>query len=291
MKREIPMLITFLACLVLVLQFILDVSWLDRAATAINDYTSIVATFAMVLGLASLATVHFNRIYRKRENWPYSIILILGFIVSVLFATLYGVEKTYEVGLNAQEFAALKASGDKTIGTRASYFLLVEGIEYEVSKQFYDLHILPDSHKRTVMSYYQDRSNDLFDTLIFQRIYDPLQGTMFSLLAFFMASAAYRAFRAKSLEASLLLLSAFLVMLGRVPIGEKVGELLEFMLAWVPLLSQIDFSSLIGEISSYIMEVPNTAGQRAIMIGAALGMVAASFRIWIGLEKEYLGRD
>jgi len=285
------MLITFLACLVLVLQFILDVSWLDRAATAINDYTSIVATFAMVLGLASLATVHFNRIYRKRENWPYSIILILGFIVSVLFATLYGVEKTYEVGLNAQEFAALKASGDKTIGTRASYFLLVEGIEYEVSKQFYDLHILPDSHKRTVMSYYQDRSNDLFDTLIFQRIYDPLQGTMFSLLAFFMASAAYRAFRAKSLEASLLLLSAFLVMLGRVPIGEKVGELLEFMLAWVPLLSQIDFSSLIGEISSYIMEVPNTAGQRAIMIGAALGMVAASFRIWIGLEKEYLGRD
>ncbi len=285
------MLITFLACLVLILQFILDVSWLNRAAESINDYTSIVATFAMVLGLASLASVHFNRIYRKRENWPYSIILILGFLVTTLFATLYGVEKTYDVGLSAQEYGALKASGDESIGTRTQYLLLVDGAEYEVSKQFYDLHVLPSTHKRAVTSYYQERSNDLFDTLIFHRIYDPLQGTMFSLLAFFMASAAYRAFRAKSMEASLLLIAAFLVMLGRVPIGAKVGEVLEILLAWVPFLSQIEFSTWIGEISSYIMKVPNTAGQRAIMIGAALGMVAASLRIWIGLEKEYLGRD
>ena len=107
---------------------------------------------------------------------------------------------------------------------------------------------------------------------IFKYMYTPLQSTMFSLLAFFMASAAYRAFRARTKEATCLLIAAFLVMLGRVPIGEAL---------W----------SRFGDIAQWIMDVPNMAGQRAIQIGAALGIVSASLRILLGLEQEYLGRD
>ena len=85
-------------------------------------------------------------------------------------------------------------------------------------------------------------------------------------------------------------------MLGRVPIGAFVGQWLEFILlpiatlllpeAWISPSNQ-----WFSEFAGFIMNVPNAAGQRAIMIGAALGMVAASLRIWIGLEKEHLGRD
>lgn len=104
---------------------------------------------------------------------------------------------------------------------------------------------------------------------IFRHFYTPLNATMFSLLAFFVASASFRAFRARNLEAGLLLTAAIIVMLGRVPIGKIIFPYLPAAQAW-------------------IMEIPNTAGQRAIMIGAALGVIATSLRIIFGIERSYL---
>ncbi len=37
------------------------------------------------------------------------------------------------------------------------------------------------------------------------------------------------------------------------------------------------------------MQVPNMAGQRAVMIGASLGVVATSLRMIFGIERSYLG--
>jgi hypothetical protein len=92
----------------------------------------------------------------------------------------------------------------------------------------------------------------------------PLQGTMFAILAFFIASAAYRSFRARSREA------AVLVMMGRVPLGEYL----------VPVS---------GDISQWILNVLNASVRRAILIGVSLGAVALSFKIIFGVERSYLG--
>jgi hypothetical protein len=111
--------------------------------------------------------------------------------------------------------------------------------------------------------------NRPFDYM-FQTMVVPMGATMFSLLAFFVASAAFRAFRASNWRATLLLASAFIVMLGRVPIGGLIWK-------------------LIPDISEWMMQVPNMAGQRAVMIGAALGVVATSLRMIFGIERSYLG--
>lgn len=105
---------------------------------------------------------------------------------------------------------------------------------------------------------------------MFQTMVVPMGATMFSLLAFFVASAAFRAFRASNWRATLLLASAFIVMLGRVPIGGMIWK-------QIPLISE------------WMMQVPNMAGQRAVMIGAALGVVATSLRMIFGIERSYLG--
>lgn len=97
-----------------------------------------------------------------------------------------------------------------------------------------------------------------------------LQGTMFSVLAFFVASAAYRAFRARSLEATVLLVAGVFVMFGRVPLGEYLV-------------------TGVGSISDWIMSVPNTAARRGIIIGISLGGIATSIKIIVGIERSYLG--
>jgi hypothetical protein len=123
--------------------------------------------------------------------------------------------------------------------------------------------------------------NRPFDYM-FQNMMVPMGATMFSLLAFFVASAAFRAFRSSNWRATLLLVSAFIVMLGRVPIGDLIWRLF-------PGAAEGAHPNLVSEVAEWIMQVPNMAGQRAVMIGAALGVVATSLRMIFGIERSYLG--
>src|SRR5205085_1380611 len=96
---------------------------------------------------------------------------------------------------------------------------------------------------------------------LYDNIYSPMGATMFSLLAFYIASAAFRAFRIRTAEAGFLAVAALIVMLGRVPIGG-------LMTHWLPAPFQLP------AIQDWIMEVPQNAAKRAILMGAALGVMA-----------------
>jgi hypothetical protein len=115
---------------------------------------------------------------------------------------------------------------------------------------------------------------------MFSYIYTPLSATMFSLLAFYIASAAFRAFKAKTFEAGLLLATAFIVMMGRVPLGEIIWSS-------IPMLNQIPLGDEI--IEKWVMGCFNTAGQRAIIVGASIGIISVSMKILLGVERAYLG--
>lgn len=106
---------------------------------------------------------------------------------------------------------------------------------------------------------------------LFEHMQIPLGATMFSLLAFFVASAAFRAFRARTPEATLLLIAAVIVMIGRVPIGYYIWRGFPGVVEW-------------------IMNVPNTAAKRGILFGADLGLISMALRVLLGIERSYMGR-
>lgn len=122
---------------------------------------------------------------------------------------------------------------------------------------------------------------------IYDWIYSPMSATMFALLAFFIASAAFRAFRIRTVEAGLLAVAALIVMLGRVPLGDIMTDWL-FTLPWLPGAPHTFHLSTAQE---WIMDIPQNAAKRAILIGAALGVMATGLRVILGIERTYLSGE
>ena len=103
--------------------------------------------------------------------------------------------------------------------------------------------------------------------LLFEGLFVSLGAAMFSLLGFYIAAAAYRAFRVRSAESSLMMIAAVLVMLGQIPFG-----------VWI-------WSGL-PEVRLWLLEIPNSAAFRAITFGAGVAGLVMAFRMWLSIESE-----
>jgi hypothetical protein len=95
---------------------------------------------------------------------------------------------------------------------------------------------------------------------------------MYSILALFISSAAYRAFRARNVEAFLMLASGIITMMMNAPIGEVIWR-------GFPI------------VGDWIMMVPNVAAQRAFLICVVVGTISLGIRTLLGMERGYLGRE
>lgn len=113
---------------------------------------------------------------------------------------------------------------------------------------------------------------------IHDTLYAPLTAAFLALLAFLVASAAFRAFRVRTAGALLFAAAALIVILGRVPLGDTLTRFLPPAFR-LPALEQ------------WIMDVPQAAAKRAILMGAAVGVIATGFRLLTGLERPHLGAE
>jgi hypothetical protein len=124
---------------------------------------------------------------------------------------------------------------------------------------------------------------------MFDNMFVPMQATMFSVLAFFIASAAFRAFRARSVEATALLIAGCIMMIGRVPVGDWLAQNIENAGAFFSVngnsYSLLDFP----EATSWLLNVPNAAAKRGIILGVLLSQIAIAIRIIFGIERTYMG--
>jgi len=105
---------------------------------------------------------------------------------------------------------------------------------------------------------------------MFENVQAPMQSTVFALLAFFVASASFRGFRARSVPATILLASALLILLSR---------------TWIPG----SMSNWLPDAADWIRNNPSMAARRAILIGIGLGSLTTSLRVIVGIERTWLG--
>ncbi|MBO4548394.1 MAG: hypothetical protein J5758_04180 [Abditibacteriota bacterium] len=117
---------------------------------------------------------------------------------------------------------------------------------------------------------------EIFD-IFFSGLYVSMQAAMFSLVAFYIVSASYRAFRIKSVETGLLLLSTAIIMLAVIPLGSVITDFLP--------KSGVLSVFRVEKLGYWLLTSPNMAVQRAIAFGVAVGSMATCLRIWLSLEK------
>lgn len=107
-------------------------------------------------------------------------------------------------------------------------------------------------------------------SFIFKNMYSALGATVYSMHAFFLPAAAFRAFRISNFESGLFLLTGLLVMLGQVGIGSALWGGFPLVRGW-------------------ILSIPSSAAMRGITITSALGLVSTGLRVILGLDRAYLG--
>lgn len=264
MRTTLPKMLCIGCGIIMLIQFFVPLEFVQRDMLQwVNDSAIIVATFGLAIGLASLVHVHSARIRRRAPGWALSVVtLTCAVIVAV-------------IGLLKPEWGPVVARSQR-------YDMLPNGVTASV---IYTTHTLfgyqPDTTFTNLASAAgtlpaQQRSVPMFDWF-YNYIMYPLMSTVFALLAFYMMTAAYRAMRAKSWEAGLLLAAALVVLLGQVPVDQFVR------------LPAIEGVSLFEWLKLKILDYPNTAAKRSIIIGVALGGLATSIKILTGIEKPYLG--
>lgn len=315
LKRQFPIAICFTVGIVTALQYYVPSNASQKLSSYLSDWYIIITIFASLLGFGSVVMLHGRKIRQKVKGWGYSGLVFLGLIV-MLAAGLAASGKQSserppeEVADEKKVEEEKDASGAvlkrKEIWLRAVSVKTDGKIEKKKVKSIeIDMTLAPDGKITSATETKYDRQGavlavrkreiDANGKLVsvegiltaFGWLYNyallPLQGTMFALLGFFVASAAFRSFRAKSADAALLLVTALIVLIGNVPFTNYI---------WADMLGLRHIHGVgveMTDIVGWIMGTPNTAARRGVTFGVALGAIATGLKIIFGIERAYLG--
>ena len=324
LKRYIPIaIVAIFGSLTLSAWFIDNETIETFANDDATQFFDIIAAFAVFLGALNLLKLQFIKFIKKQKGWQYSAISIISFffafIIGFFIRGAYFVEDkvffTQEAALESLIVVDIsEPNQEESYKIQENLFKdLLSAKDFAIKQNL----ITPVDWGAHVQ-----KNGSLFQWM-FKYIFSPLSATMFALLAFFVASASFRAFRARNFEASLLLLAGIIIMIGRVPAGglisswmvmylivlvsglyihylkKKNNVTIIFTLAGFILVTiagmitgwPIDKPSIfyLPLLQEWIYLVPNAAGSTAILMGIGLGIVVTSLRYIFGLEKSYLG--
>lgn len=269
MRSKLPPFICFVCGIALLLQFFSPWDPIEKDMLEwVGNSTQVVGVFALAIGIASLVHMHGNKIKRQMPGWGFSVITL----ACVLIVATIGLIPANNIKFKSPTAAKISLTGETNLFVETTHSLFGYQTDASFTNTIVAGKTIPVNKKAVPM----------FDWF-YNYIFLPLSATTFALLAFYIMSAAYRAVRIKSWEAGLLLVAAIIVLLGQVPIDQIpfVGKFIAC--GSIKGISTFEF------LKSIILDFPNTAAKRGIIIGIALGGLATSIKIIFGIERPYMG--
>jgi hypothetical protein len=109
-----------------------------------------------------------------------------------------------------------------------------------------------------------------FFNWLFSYLFTPISIVVSSFLGFYLYSAVYRAFKARSFDTALFIVAAAFVLLRMAPVGPVI---------W----------SGFDVIGSWLLQTPNAAAWNGLIISVSIGSIALGVRNLIGTEKTVTG--
>ena len=211
--------------------------------------------------------------------------LVITFLLGALFVLEYFVphHAVHDLVALLQEWGSVLASAAFILGAINVVQVNAPKIVRRERDWPYKVVLLASAFAMLVIGFVEGKDGKAF-LYLYEYVFAPCNATMFALLAFFIASAAFRAFRARNVEAMLMLGTAVVIMLTVVPTGQILASIL-------PARMGASLSTVPDAIRDWILDYANNSGRRAILIGAALGAVATGLRVILGLERSHLGGD
>lgn len=323
MRNYLPPIICGVCGVIMMLHFFLPENTMlyKTMMEWVTNSTIVVGVFGLFIGLASLVHNHGNRIARRSPGWGYSVIT-LSFTAIVALTGII----SQNVGPSVVSKPLDKYNYDNR---KNQDHTLITHTLFGYKDETYKTNLVAAANADAPEMKGEEitvRKVPLF-MFFYNYVIMPMGATTFSLLAFYMITATYRAMRAKSWEASLLLISSIIILIGQVPIEEipLIGkwimghaQLIVYMslilyilyaamkqffsrnfitcgilsasaaligVIWYYTPANVDFEAM----KSIILNYPNNAAKRGILIGVQLGSLATSIKILSGIEKPYMG--
>jgi positive regulator of sigma E activity len=205
-----------------------------------------------------------------RRQIPLALVSILGILI--LIENFITINITSYISNTLQTWAVIIASfavGVGVIGITRIHLRHITRRTKEKQQWLFSIVLLTLMYVVLIAGLFGGTSNTIY-SFFFDNIYTPVNATIYALLAFWIVSAAYRAMRAKSTEAIILLVVAFIVMMNDTPL----------------IVSRIP---IIATISTWIQDVPSPAGNRGLIITGALGLLIFALRVLSGHFPRALG--
>jgi len=123
---------------------------------------------------------------------------------------------------------------------------------------------------------------------LFDGMYQQMESAMFSIIAFYILSAAYRAFRVRSIESTILLGTALIVLLSLMGlIAMNWSSVIDHATGYNASSFLNNFK--LTEIKNWISSNIQDPSLRAVNFGIGVGALAMGLRLWLSLEKGGVG--